>query len=177
MSYLSFLKGILFLFSFSSVLSLCICYSLCLEWSISFTSNFLALPLPSWYTYSFFKVYFSYLPCEDLALHAYLGCCFLFCTNTVIGIALHYDSNHHWTADVYFYFLLPDFELLEGWDQFLYLIWKNILVFFISLKKWSYCIHTMKWMKCLMNFYICVYPYNYRPDQDTDTLLQLQSLT
>lgn len=86
-----------------------------------FHLQFSCTPLPSWYTYSFFKVYFNYLPCEDLALHSYLGCCFLFCTNTVISIALHYDSNHHWAADVYFYLLLPDFELLEGRDQFLYL--------------------------------------------------------
>ena len=55
------------------------------------------------------------------ALHSCLGCCFLFCTMTVISIALHYGSNHHWTADVYFYVLLADFELLEGRDQFLYL--------------------------------------------------------
>lgn len=86
-----------------------------------FHLQFSCTPLPFWYTYSFFKVYFNYLPCEDLALHSYLGCCFLFCTNTVISIALHYDSNHHWAADVYFYLLLPDFELLEGRDQFLYL--------------------------------------------------------
>lgn len=121
-SYLLFLKGVLFFF-FSLFFS---SEPLHMLFSPSgmiyfFHLQFSCTPLPSWYTYSFFKVHFNYLPCEDLALHSCLGCCFLFCTNTVISIALHYDSNHHWAADVYFYFLLPDFELLEGRDQFLYL--------------------------------------------------------
>ena len=55
------------------------------------------------YAYSFFKIYFSYLPYEDLALHSWLGFHFLFCTIIVISIVLHYDSYHHCTAVVYFY--------------------------------------------------------------------------
>ena len=38
-------------------------------------------------------------------------------------------------------------------------------------------LHTYNKMnEMLMKFYTCVYPCNYWPDQDTDTLLQLQSL-
>lgn len=131
-SYLSFLKGILFFFSFLQFWAFA--YFIPSIWNDLFLSIFLLSHCPPGIpTHS--SRYTSVIFPMKTALHSCLGCCFLFCTVTVISIALHYDSNHHWTADVYFYVLLSDFELLEGRDKFLY---------FFNLKEYLNIIYFIK---------------------------------
>ena len=131
-SYLSFLKGILFFFLFFSSEPLHILFPP--SGNDLFLSIFLLSHCPPGIpTHS--SRYTSVIFPMKTALHSCLGCCFLFCTMTVISIALHYDSNHHWTEIVYFYVLLSDFEFLEGRDQFLY---------FFNLKEYFNIIYFIK---------------------------------